>query len=210
MDIGYWNEYYEKDVNTHKPSTFAQFCMDKHLTQGVCMIELGSGNCRDAEYFSHKGMSVYAIDQSHSAILLEKKRMNKSPDSDITLIESDFTKDSFNFIDFVDVFYSRFTIHSITKQQQDSLLLNVYNKLESNGMFFVEARTINDPMFGQGEDVGENAFFTDHYRRFIEVNEFCEICKDIGFEIDYVIEKSGLSIVGNDNPVLMRVILKKN
>jgi cyclopropane fatty-acyl-phospholipid synthase-like methyltransferase len=209
LDIGYWNEYYEKDTNTHLPSTFAQFCMDEYLAQGIFMVELGSGNCRDAEYFSHKGISVYAIDQSHSAILIEKKRINLSLTKNLTLIETDFTNDPFDFVDSVDVFYSRFTIHSITEQQQDSLLFNVFNKLKSNGMFFIEVRTINDPMFGKGKDMGKNAFFIDHYRRFIDVEEFCEICKNIGFEVAYLIEKSGLSIVGNDDPVLMRIALRK-
>ena len=37
---------------------------------------------------------------------------------------------------------------------------------------FVETRTIDDELYGIGEKIGNNEFFSDHYRRFIVPNEF--------------------------------------
>ena len=93
--------------------------------------------------------------------------------------------------------------------QQNQLLVNVFQKLKINGLFCIEARTINDPMFGEGTNVGVNEFFTDHYRRFLDLEEFVNICKEIGFNIIYSNESNDLSVVGDDNPVLMRVVMKK-
>ena len=50
---------------------------------------------------------------------------------------------------------------------------------------------------------------TDHKRRFIYKSKFLQKALETGFKVKYFIEKNNLSIVGKDNPYLMRIILEK-
>ena len=76
-------------------------------------------------------------------------------------------------------------------------------------MIKASTRTVNDHLFGVGENLGDNSYFTDHFRRFIDLKEFLKKVKNYNLECIYSIESEGYSILNNDNPVLMRVILKK-
>jgi tellurite methyltransferase len=207
MDIKYWDDYYKRDITSNAPSSFSWWCMEEYLCNGMKLVDLGAGNCRDAEFFSKNNLFVYALDQSHEAIVYEIQRINNN--NNIKLFESDFTDMSFDFTDNIDVFYSRFTMHSINSKQEQRLLNNVYSKLNTGGLFLIEARTVNDNMFGVGEKIGENEFFTDHYRRFINMDDFLKDSESIGYKVHYTKESAGLSIVGGDDPVLMRVVLVK-
>ena len=111
----------------------------------------------------------------------------------------------------IEVFYSRFTIHSISKSDELVLLPKIYShNLDRKGLFCVEVRTINDPLYGIGI-CGENTFMTDnHKRRFIDTTVFRKQVLDLGFRELYFIEENNLSIYKNDNPVLMRIILQND
>ena len=124
MDMDYWNNYYKNSDLISKQSSFSEFCLE-FIPDGACIIELGSGNGRDAFYFANNGFEVYAIDQSHTACLSNQEQAKKDSINNVYFIESDFTKDSFTDLPIIDVFYSRFTMHSITLDQQNNLLQNI-------------------------------------------------------------------------------------
>ena len=100
-------------------------------------------------------------------------------------------------------------MHAINKNDETILLPKVYNNLVIGGLFCVEARTTKDPIYGMGEDCGDNAYRTDHYRRFINAQNFLKSMLSFGFELLFFTESNNLSIYQEDNPVLMRAILKK-
>jgi hypothetical protein len=80
----------------------------------------------------------------------------------------------------------------------------------NGGLFCIEARTINDPLFGIGEDCGQNTFINNnHKRRFIDTSEFRKQVVEFGFKELFFVEENNLSIVGDDNPTLMRIVLEK-
>lgn len=208
MDIDYWDNYYSNGDLISKQSSFSEFCLD-FIPVGARILELGSGNGRDAIFFAKNGFEVHAIDQSASACVKTKKWAEDHNLNNIHFIESDFTENIFTKLPSVNVFYSRFTMHSITLEQQTSLLKNVYQKISKGGLFFIEARTINDPLCGVGTDLEDHQFRTDHYRRFIDSGLFIRDCLNLGFKLRYMIERDGLSVVNDDNPVLLRVILER-
>jgi len=88
-------------------------------------------------------------------------------------------------------------------------LPNVYAGVNDGGLFCIEVRTTKDPIFGKGENCGDNTFITDHRRRFIDSQVFIKQCLALGFKILYFTEENNLSVHKNDNPVLMRLILQK-
>ena len=176
----------------------------------MIIVELGSGNGRDAIFLAHHGHQVVAIDQSTIAIDIEKNFLHNDISQYLHPKALNFVKEDYSRYEKIDVFYSRFTIHSITKADEVLLLPKVYNALSSNGLFCIEVRTIKDPLYGVGESCGENTFITDnHKRRFINSRVFRKQVLDLGFKELYFIEEDNLSFYKNNNPVLMRIILQK-
>ena len=78
---------------------------------------------------------------------------------------------------------------------------NIYN---------LDVRTINDHIYGKGELVEKNAYiYNGHYRRFIDPEELMQKVAKIGFNIISSQEQAGFSKTETDDPVLLRLILKK-
>jgi tellurite methyltransferase len=213
MDKQYWEKYYTthgQDDGISKHSSFAEFCLEKILSQQkLNIVELGSGNGRDSIYFAHHNHHVLALDQSTVAIDLERVNISDEINSNLIPMAEDFVLSDFDFGYDIDVFYSRFTLHSITKNDESILLPKVYNSLGEDGLFCVEVRTTNDTLCGVGEFCGDNTYLTDHRRRFIDSNKFLSDMVSMGFKLVYFTEENGLSVYKDDDPVLMRIILKK-
>jgi tellurite methyltransferase len=214
MDKKYWNIYYQrhgKDKGISKCSSFAQFCLDNFfIERNLNIVELGSGNGRDAIFIARHDHNVIAIDQSTTAIDIEKQSLDVEVGQYLHPKALDFVQEDYTRYGKIDAFYSRFTIHSITKSDEELLLPKVYNALNNNGLFCVEVRTTKDPLCGVGEACGENTFITDnHKRRFIDSKIFRQQGSVLGFKELYFTEENNLSIYKNDNPVLMRIILQK-
>lgn len=214
MDKKYWNNYYQqhgKDTGISVCSTFAQFCLDNFFTNNnLNIVELGSGNGRDAIFFAHHQHNIIAIDQSITAIDIEKQNLDSEVVRYLDPKALDFVQEDYNRYKKIDAFYSRFTIHSITQEDESIILPNIYNALNNDGLFCIEVRTTNDPLYGVGKSCGNNTFITDgHKRRFIDSKIFREQVSTLGFKELYFIEEGNLSIYKNDNPVLMRLILQK-
>jgi trans-aconitate methyltransferase len=208
MDKQYWDKFYKQHANRDdisKCSTFAIFCCDNFFNKTPRIIaDLGCGNARDAKHFARKHL-VYGIDQ-----VIDKGVINSNKSSLLKLIEQDFVRDEYSFSENVDVFYSRFTIHSITEEDQKELLPKVYNSLGVGGLFCIEVRTTKDPKFGVGKHVCDTTYFNDgHTRRFVDSQEFLNEVLSLGFKLKYFNEQDNLSAYKDDNPVLMRIILEK-
>ncbi len=213
MDKNYWDKFYKYNGyknDIQQNSSFAEFCQSNFFNnKKFRIIELGFGNGRDSIFFVKNNHNVVAIDQSNVAIDIEKEIFSSIYKDNIILKNTDFVLEDYcNYFD-IDAFYSRFTMHSIPEEDEDIILSKVHNSLKKGGLFCIEARTIKDPLYGNGEALGKHAFYTDHYRRFIDTNIFIKKVLNLGFKLVYFIEKDNLSIYKNDNPVLMRAILEK-
>jgi len=209
MDKQYWDKFYNDHSNRDdisNCSTFATFCCDNFFNnESKTIVELGCGNARDAKYFASKRHMVYALDQS-----IDKQVLDSNKLAILKLIEQDFVHDQYDFCEKIDVFYSRFTIHAITQQDQDRLLPRVYDSLDTGGLFCIEVRTTKDPKFGVGKHISDTTYFNDnHTRRFIDSQQFLNTGLSLGFKLHYFNEQDNLSIYKDDNPVLMRLILGK-
>ena len=90
------------------------------------------------------------------------------------------------------------------------LLHTMYEALKPGGKFFIEVRSIHDPLYGKGRPVDRNAFFYDnHYRRFIVLGELTCALKQCGFRVEYSEESTGFAPYGNDDPPVIRVVAVK-
>ncbi len=199
----FWKEYYKKNPNPIEASTFAHFCIG-FLREDKKLIELGCGNGRDSIYFAENNINVTAIDQIEEEI----DYLNQKYSSDnIKFVVADFTnlkKDTK-----YDYIYSRFTLHSITEDREKYLFKWIESQLNDDGLFLLEVRSINDPMFKKGERISENENFTTHYRRYLDLEKTIEKLEKYGLKIIYKLESNGLSVYNDDDPMLIRIVAKK-
>lgn len=209
MDKTYWEEFYAQQNAEYEPSLFAQFVAAK-IKANSKIIELGCGNGRDSVYFASKNFIIKAVDQCEGQIeFMKEKYFNIR---NIDFLTADFTtlSDESRF----DVVYSRFTLHSISKEQEDNVCAWAYNNLNNNGFFCIEVRGQKNEIYRKGYKVDgeEDAYiYNDHYRRFLNFDTFCNKLKNIGFILDYAEEKKGFAPFKGTDETYMRVIaVKKN
>ena len=209
-DKEYWNKYYEKNSKPTTASSFAKFILPQ-LSENKNLLELGCGNGRDSIYFSKNGLNVIGVDQ----VRCEVDFLNENYKSEnICFICDDFTNLENSEHSLIketqfDYIYSRFTFHSINKNKEDRTLDWIETKLSKDGLFLLEARSINDPMFKQGKMLSETEHFTNHYRRFMNLDNIIEKLENRNFGIVFKTEENNLAVYKNDNPYVIRIIAKK-
>ncbi|MDT8978021.1 class I SAM-dependent methyltransferase [Paenibacillus sp. chi10] len=206
MDYSYWDNYYSKMIATKEPTPFAKDILPM-LETGKTLVELGCGNGRDSLFFAENNLRVVAIDQSHNAIL---NLQSSCSYDNIEFRVDDFIHSDVLMENSFDYVYSRFTLHSITEEEEGLLLHNVYHSLKKDGQFFIEVRSVKDEIFGLGEKVGRNAYFyNEHYRRFIVLEEIVQKLQAIGFKVNHMVEGNNYAVYKDENPVVIRVIAQK-
>jgi ubiquinone/menaquinone biosynthesis C-methylase UbiE len=208
MDKEYWDNYYKKyasNKNIQNGSSFAIFCQNKFFLKEKVILELGSGNARDAKYFALHNHNIIAIDQTNMGINIDENLIQNK----LKFYQNNFVTMDYSSFGLFDVVYSRFTLHSIKEKEEDIILKKVFNSLEKQGIFAIEVRSTKDNMFRKGKIIGHNETFTDHYRRFIDSQVFLKKVINLGFKLLYFTEEDNLSIYKDDNPVLIRIILEK-
>ena len=80
-----------------------------------------------------------------------------------------------------------------------------YELLNKGGQFFIECRSVNDPLLHKGEKLSHTERVDGHYRRFIILEEFKQRLIQAGFTVTKTIESNGLAKFGKDDPVVIRI-----
>jgi 2-polyprenyl-3-methyl-5-hydroxy-6-metoxy-1,4-benzoquinol methylase len=199
--VGYWDEYYKKDVAPSFPSPFAEYVANK-LSKKQNILEIGCGNGRDSKFFSSKGHHVTGLDRSGEAIELCKRLYSNEPIEFLFGAVTDIVKTNKKKYDLI---YSRFVIHTMSMNEELEMLKTSYHVLNKNGQFFLECRSINDPLSTTGEILSHTERIKGHYRRFIILEELKQRLIQVGFEIIEAIESNGLASLGEEDPVIIRV-----
>lgn len=207
-DKEYWNMFYDKNSLPFKNSDFAEFVLKNYIDGGKFLIEMGCGNGRDSCFFAKNNVKVIGVDQSENEInFLNSKFKNEN----LEFLCEDFTNLNLNrSFDYVfDYVYSRFSIHSINEEAEDRLLNWTFNNLNAGGLFLIEARSIKDTLYNEGEKISQTENFTDHYRRYCNKDVLINKLKKLGFRIIYETESKGLAVYKNEDPYIVRIISKK-
>jgi len=206
VDRSYWNEYYKKKEAPSNCSTFAASVLPL-ISKHDVLLEMGCGNGRDAFYFAQEGIKVWACDLADSEIQeLNDKANGENP----KFFAADFTKLKMLDVKFGTI-YSRFTLHAVPKEGASRSLQWSWDNLLNGGVLLIEVRSIKDKLCGKGTKVeGEqDAWITNHYRRFIRKDELITELELLGFTIENIIEADGLAVYKDDDPVVIRVTARK-
>ena len=205
-DTNYWNNYYGHKIEAiEKPSLFANH-VGERLQPGKNLLELGCGNGRDSRYFASLGLQVTAVDASETAIA----NLQNEGIGGVQFICDDFVSASAIYTSQYDYIYSRFSLHAISLYQEGILLRNVRLALKRDGLFFIEVRSVNDPLYGKGEQIEKDAFLYDgHFRRFMRKDELEQ--RIIGAKMDIVssVEDVGFAPFGDEDPSVIRITCRR-
>lgn len=199
MDLDYWEQYYEKHPEAFEPSDFAKY-VAKYVIEGDYLVDLGCGNARDTIFFNTIGLGTLGVDQCTNQI----ERLERDYGNDTMLFKSgDFTELDGMVVDHA---YSRFTLHSISEYSENKLIDWASKWVDK--YFFIETRSDKDKL---------NGVTTDHYRRFINMNELIAKLIQAGFEIEYAELSRNFSKYDSkygvdyneDDPMLIRIAARK-
>jgi hypothetical protein len=108
------------------------------------------------------------------------------------------------------VVYSRFSLHAMTKDEEDAALAACTTLLVRDGLLCIECRSINDALAREGEVLSPTERISGHYRRFIVMPELVDKLQSLGFSIVEQTESQGLAVYGNEDPMVIRVIARKH
>jgi bifunctional enzyme CysN/CysC len=204
----YWDSYYQKRKTPISPSSFALFCNENFFDKPCHILEFGCGNGRDSFYFS-KYHRVTAIDASTLIVEANRTRAKQEGILNIEILHGEFGSKIEGLPREVDAVYARFVIHSMNEDAEARALRESWRLLKNGGKLVLEFRTTKDSLMNKGEILHGTERITDHYRRFVDFTKFCENLAEIGFALEYTIEKQGLAVLGSDDPVVGRIIAAK-
>ena len=124
------------------------------------LLDLGCADGRDSIYFSNKGLQVTAVDFSESGI-----NKLKSQNARINCLILDIRNIKFQGNSF-DVIYAHLSLHYFDDETTSKIFDSLYKILKKDGLFLVKCKSTDDPLFGQGEKVGEDMYNKGHVRHF--------------------------------------------
>ena len=210
LNSQYWDEFYKQN-HGHLPS---QFCVsvlsDTDPANGI--VELGSGNGRDAHYFASQGRITTAMDISEQAVISCETYAAEAKIRHSSFLRGDIT----NSIDLSALvrtaraalanravtFYSRFVMHALNDEQEQRLLRLLPEHVKSGEQVFFEFRA--------KEDAALKKTFGGHYRRFIDTDTFvAQLTDELGFKLDYRVTGCGMAKYKDEDPVVSRVVVCK-
>lgn len=203
----YWRSQYDNFLVPDNPSAFANFCsLHFGAQKDVSLIDLGCGNGRDAVYFCSFFPEVIGIDAS-AAALSSAAQLGSARGQSFRLVEADFAEEEFDLLTLSPyVLYSRFTLHSLSAGQEAKLFSSISR--QSRALYLcIETRSVGDALYGVGEKVDEDAYFSDHFRRFSVPDELRNKLSELG-NIEIFEEDTGFAPRGTDDPMLIRAIVK--
>ena len=204
MKKNHWENFYAKNMIS-KRSSFAQFCL-KFLKKNKSILDIGSGSGRDTFFFFKNKLRSVGVDFSKTAI--DKCNQICLEERNIKFLCKNIIR--LNFKERFDYIYCRFFIHAINTKEEQKLLNSLKKITKKNTILFFEFRTIHDPMLKRGKKISRYERIYGHYRRFIEPNDFKnKLKKNFNFKILYNRESRNLSKFKNDNPSLLRLIVKR-
>ena len=205
----FWETYYKTQHGdnplTYEPSSFAIF-ISSYVMPSMRILELGCGNGRDAAIFTSRGLDYVGVDQAAQAITRCKSSIPSS-----TFVEASFTEPGLVLKTGVafDAVYARFTFHSIAVEEEVVALNNSFAALKESGYLLVETRSINDPRYGKGTQIGEHEYYDTHYRRFADIHQLMMRVRMAGFCIRCAHEEYVAAHYGDDKAVVVRLIAQK-
>jgi SAM-dependent methyltransferase len=203
----YWNLYYQT-FNEFNPSPFCTYVIENFVKENDAVVELGCGNGRDGLSLVESSAFYQGIDVSEQAILRAQHLFESHG-----ITQNKYALEMGNFAEVQRpelptgtriIVYSRFSLHADSEDAQQELFTQLNSILYPGDLILVEVRTIHDELFGIGEKVGRNAYVTDHFRRFLDPDDFPAVLPE-SFGLKSKKVERGFAPYEGADPIVMRL-----
>jgi hypothetical protein len=200
----YWDAFYARSgrkVPT-TPTPFARW-VDAEYPSTRPLVDLGTGNCRDARYFAKRGRTeVLAIDYTAGAMRLKPvpgKRVTRQVMNlnDIRHVLSLGVRLSRSEQP-VDL-YARFLLHSLDADGRENVLRLASMSLRRGGRLFLEFRTLKDR--------GRRHVFPTQKRDFLDPDDVVRQVQAAGGRVVRREEGLGLARFDTEDPYVCRLVV---
>lgn len=206
-DAEHWNTFYGR----FRLSVPSQFCamVAVGVHEGDQVVEFGCGNGRDAICFARYGARVLALDASEAAIGKARSDNSSIPEEHLHFMCADAGNsenirsiiNNWRKIDRKSIFYARFFLHAIDEHRQNNLLRAIHELMTCRDQLFIEFRTVHD--------AAAHKEFGQHYRRYIDHDDFRDLLISYGFRVDYSVQGYGMAVFKGEDAHVARFVASR-
>lgn len=204
----YWNDFYrsrDSKAVPREPSPFARWVGEHYPALGS-LVDIGTGNGRDALWFARSGWQVFGLDYAPAAV--NRGRSAAEAES----LSASF--EAFNLYDLRQVLtmgarlaardegtalYGRFLVHALQDEGRHHLWRLARMALRSGGLLFLEFRT--------GKDAEASHVFGEHFRRLLDPDVVVDEIESYGGHISYREEGHRLAPFREEDPHVCRLVV---
>lgn len=191
----YWDVFYYKEIPPQYPSTFSKYILS-YIDDKNSLLDIGCGNGRDSLFFKENGFDVISIDNAKSIDFLGDT--NKFHVVDV--IDTNFK---------VDVYYARFFIHVIKESMLNSFFENLSNIMSKNSIFVFETRSTKGITELEKKETNFKSSVGEKHFRMLYSKKYIKTKLIKYFDVIHLIEENNVAIHKEDNPYVIRGIVKK-
>src|SRR3989344_8513207 len=171
-DIKYWKQRWTQYA-TRKPNEFALttwgFLKDINIST---LLDVGCGDGADSIFFHSQGIRVTALDFSDSGIEHLRALAPNITAVHQDILEMDFADNSF------DVIYAHLSLQYFDDVNTTNIFHKLHRILKKGGYIFIKCKSVDDPLYGHGENIGEDMFYLKHVRHFFSKKYMAEKLKN--------------------------------
>jgi SAM-dependent methyltransferase len=206
----HWENFYARTGFTNGSTFFEKVDAWPDIPGHV--IDIGCGDGRDSHAFARAGKSVIGLDRSALGVQHARQKAEEiglgdlvrfevcdvSVADDVSAMLAAATSDPRVPV----LFYLRFLLHAVHEDVQATLMRVIADVARPGDMFAAEFRTDRDKALSKTHQ--------RHYRRFQSGPAFGHaLQEEFGFEVLDEQEGTGLSVYGDEDPELYRVIARR-
>jgi len=168
----FWDGWHEKHIEAshtdHSEAALRTFVGAFGGSSGVRVLEVGCGQGREAVNLARNGFDVSAFDYSAVAISTAMSNASRA-NVRVAFVEHDMIKPfPYPSETFTGVF-AHLSIHYFDEMTTRSILREIERVLVPQGVFFFTVRSVDDSLYGKGNDLSGNMYcLNGHVRHFFD------------------------------------------
>lgn len=201
-----WNKAHTAGGLDHYATDATSFAKEVQqiIPQKSYILELGCGAGNDAIFFADNEHKILSSDFSEVAIEKNKKLYtNKNLLFSVIDISKTFEFPDNNF----DVIYARLSLHYFTDSTTKSVFNEIYRTLKPSGYLCFVCKSIQDPLYGKGEEVEKDMFNNNGRIRHFFSEKYAKEC--LGNMFSIIKLESGTEAFYGEPSAYVKVIAQK-
>lgn len=152
-----WNSKWSKLSGKLSATSYSKrvykFLKNKNIKS---ILDLGSGDGKDSLYFLKKDIQVTSVDFSKEAMSKLTKIIKEKKLKNIKTLVADIK--NLNLKNKFDVIYANLSLHYFDDKTTTKIFSNLLKLLNQDGYLFVRCKSIEDPLYGIGNEIEKNVF----------------------------------------------------